>query len=759
MKTFNFSRVMAAMAIVAGMSACSHDSDLYDQSAKENEFSENFKNDVLGGQPVDVNQNWSTSEKVTVKVTTDFSGTLKIYTVNPMKRTTAPLYTQTITPGEVRFAVAKPRDAKTLFASLTDSENNTLRVMQLGDDFTTKFVGTTIAASRSLKAMKVVKHNIEFPDAPDASLFATDAPEGCLTPSDYYNNRLSVHNYVLNETTAEQEPNFYQGNFNLYVKGTKTLKWTNPGDGSDDMNFYVLPGANLTFTGNCFDKNGASRFKMYISEGATVTFNEGTNSCIHMFNKGTVIVKGWKESGIYGNGIIYNEGTMKFEGTGTKNQVVNPPYDNANTSTALGIWNGEGRFVNAGTLESKGLLVEGSGKFLNLGKATISGYTVVNSNQAVWINDGTYTTQDYAYSAGSQNVWNNCRLTVNNLFAIWLGDSDVNAFQMDGGSSTVTKDLKMWGPSRIKMGGNSLLNVTNQAMFSCRKANYGIYGPTTGDDWAVFQAKDVISVHNSWESMIYEISYGGKLYVAFDSHFANGWSGQYPWYDQGTALMSKGQTSAPYSIPAGKCNPGYNDNGENPAPNPQPEPEPTMYYYYAFEDLGTTKDFDFNDVVLRLSAPNEGKSDVQIVAAGGTLETYVTYGTGENPARIGGEVHAAMGSNSTKTMINTFSADASKFAKLGTIEIGTDDDVTNLPFAIEVKGNSGEVVRVRRSVENNGKAPLVIVVNGDEQGKWFWATERTNITTAYPKFGAWGADVATYPEWYTEPNSAAVVSY
>jgi hypothetical protein len=62
-------------------------------------------------------------------------------------------------------------------------------------------------------------------------------------------------------------------------------------------------------------------------------------------------------------------------------------------------------------------------------------------------------------------------------------------------------------------------------------------------------------------------------------------------------------------------------------------------------------------------------------------------------------------------------------------------------------------------VENNGKAPLVIVVNGDEQGKWFWATERTNITTAYPKFGAWGADVATYPEWYTEPNSAAVVSY
>ena len=752
MKRTYYMKGMAALALALAVVGCSK-KDAYDPDAKKQESATNFINNVLGGRAVDGNQTWSTSDQVTVTVNTELGGTLKIYPANPSGNRTAPLITQSIGTGTVQLSIGKPRDVSVLYASLTQGDGS-IRLMQVGNDMNVTFKAPTAAARMANTKRKVVKHNIEFPDAPADAEFVTTLPAvSFLTPSQYDPN--NINNYILDETANTQELNFYNGKFNLYITGTKNIKWTNPADAADDMYFYVLPGANLTFKENKFTKNGGERFKMYVASGATVTFEKGMSSCIHLYNRGTVIVQGddYNGNGIYGNGIIYNEGTMKFEGTATRDQVVNPPYGHANVSSALGIWNGAGRFVNAGTLESKGLLVEGSGKFLNLGTANISGYTIVNSNQAVWINDGQYTTDNYSYSAGSQNVWNNCRMTVNDLFAIWLGDSDVNAFQMDANASVVTKDLKMEGPSRIIMGANSLLKVTDTAYMNCRKANYGIYGPSTGTAWAVLQAKTIINNNNSWEGLIYEISYGGNLYVAADSHFANGWNGQYPWYEQGTAKMYNGQNAAPYTIKAGTCNPGYNDNG-SPV---QPDPEPTMYYYYAFEDLGTIDDFDFNDAIVRVSAPVNGQSTVQLVAAGGTLEAYITYGTEEKPAQLGGEIHATLGSNTTSTMINTSGVDASKFTTIGTIDVAG-RDMGNLPFGIKVIGNNGEVVKVVKSVEGNGKAPLVIVVTGNEQGKWFWATERTNITVAYSQFGEWGANAGTNLDWYRTPTGA-VVSY
>ncbi len=48
---------------------------------------------------------------------------------------------------------------------------------------------------------------------------------------------------------------------------------------------------------------------------------------------------------------------------------------------------------------------------------------------------------------------------------------------------------------------------------------------------------------------------------------------------------------------------------------------------------------------------------------------------------------------------------------------------------------------------------------GDNAGKWFWATERTNITTAYPEFGAWGANVEENEEWYLNYTDGKVWKY
>ena len=175
------------------------------------------------------------------------------------------------------------------------------------------------------------------------------------------------------------------------------------------------------------------------------------------------------------------------------------------------------------------------------------------------------------------------------------------------------------------------------------------------------------------------------------------------------------------------------------------------YIYYAFEDLGTTNDFDFNDVVIRVSTPNaQGKSTVELMCAGGTMSTVVTYGTGAAARNLGSEVHEALGASSYKVMVNTGSGETKPFpVTLGTIEgLTAQTDMTNLPFGITCQGNDGQVFRVERSVAGHGKAPLVIVVSGDENGKWYWPTEFTNISIAYPGFGAWGADVESNTDWY-----------
>jgi hypothetical protein len=186
-----------------------------------------------------------------------------------------------------------------------------------------------------------------------------------------------------------------------------------------------------------------------------------------------------------------------------------------------------------------------------------------------------------------------------------------------------------------------------------------------------------------------------------------------------------------------------------------------MYYYYAFEDLGTTDDFDFNDVIIRVSAPVDNVSTVQLVAAGGTLATTVLYNEQVFNAT---EVHELFGTTpSNSGMVNTGNGPEKKFVTLGTVTLTANDDPADLPFGISAQGTNGQLTKVTHSVENIGKAPLVIVVagypDGDNAGRWFWPTERTMISDAYTDFGAWGANASSYQNWYTNYDSNKVYQW
>lgn len=520
------------------------------------------------------------------------------------------------------------------------------------------FGSTTVAGTRGFtRAIDSSWDNWE--NAPAASDYATVMDQDAiLFTSEAYGQGTEIKKYYLPESSDVFAPNVWMGNFIFYVSGTKSFQFTNPGDNADHMIFYVLPDADLTFTQN-FNLQKPNDFKMYIAEGAKVTFNNGLNSNIKLYNKGTVVVNGSEQCGVYGQGVIYNQGTMTFNSTKEDWDSSIKPYG-ANVSGALVIHNSGSQIVNEGTITTKGLRVEGSGHFKNVsgGTMNVNGYTIVNSNDCSWINDGIYNTENFRYTAGSTDVINNCRLNVSELFYMDLGDTEANCFKMDGGSGVVAQNYLAEGPGYIYMGANSVFKVTETATMDHSKVNYGIYGPTEGG-YAVFQAKNIVK---GKEGQGFEVTYGNNLYVSAESHFAQGNDGQadHPFID----LKGNAKIYAPgfedglpaVTITETTCNPGFIGSGPKAI---------TESIRVIAEDLSASQrsDFDFNDVVFDVFwthiPGNDDKSTqsvkLKIYAAGGELPIFIGYA--DAPAW---ELHALLEAVNpdrgitTKTMMNTY---------------------------------------------------------------------------------------------------------
>lgn len=726
-----------AMTLCTMAASCSEDTDLYNPNQAQEELKANFEKNIMNGQSIDQNQTWNTAERVDVTVTTEMAGILKIYTANPVGDTPVSLATINLSKGTSTVTVAKPSDVDMLYAALFDTDGS-VRVMEMKGNSVTFTAPRSFsnAARRTARVQK--RYNVDFPDAPT---FVSSVPEGAVLARDYNDGEVAraycdgayidasvkkvniwggwdgqkTSGGVLYVTGNVQLDYFYVApNTTVYVTANSTLSipapsetasWANNNGHSENLqagcNYYLAPGAKLVTNGHL----KLNSTNIWVSSTAEVT--SPTLEC-------------------NGVGIFYNQGKAEFTGD-------------------IAVENANSFIINEGTLTAENYGDFGSGNFWNTGDVVIRGTTTVNSNANVWINEGTYTTKDFTYTAGSVNVWNLCKLTVTNLFDMTLGDSSTSNFSMDSGSSMIIKDFHIAGPARINMAGNSIIKVSGDCTMDCRKADYGIFGPTSGEQWAVFQAKDI---KKGIDNQGYEVTYGGNLYVACDSHFANGYSGQYPYIDfVGEAKLVEGQTNAPYTIPAnGKCSDGYTGGTSG----SRIDDDPIMYYYYAFEDLGNTQDIDFNDVILRVSAPVNGTCSVQLCAAGGELKTKVLY----NGTVICDDVHTAMGG----TMLNTTSVDINKFTTLATLE--DVEDASNLPFAIQVE-NRGTSVTVEAS--GLGQAPLMIKVSGIDQGpdagKWFWAREQVYIQQAYNDFVEWATDRTKKTDWYKRPVSDKVVSY
>jgi hypothetical protein len=511
-----------------------------------------------------------------------------------------------------------------------------------------------VASSRALT--RAIQPSFNFPSDADSKKFLKNVPQGVETLTQ---NVAQANNWIDESWTGE---------INIWGQ------W----DGSKNI------GGTLYIKGDCDFSNRkfyfAGNSELYLLEGATLTLNAEnagnlqTGCNIYIAKNAKIVTPAELK---LNNGLhIYNHGTIEANKLSTNSNSWLVNSGTVNVTTKISVENELSVIENNGTIKAADINTAGSGKFENNGNVTISGTTFINSNNNTWVNNGKYKTGNFIYEAASDEVINNCMLTVDEDFNMNLGDNPGNGnFKMDAGAGVETKYFNgggNWaknystgwnyhngGPFYIYMGENSVFKVTETATMNATKADYGIYGPSDGG-FAVFQAK---KIEAGKDGQGYEVTYGNNLYVAAGSHFAQGYSGTYPYIDiKGNAkIFAPGFNDGLPTITIEKtnCNPGFTGSSGS-----TPQSDATKVRVIA-EDLSTNidyngnelADFDYNDVVFDVEKSGS-KVKITLKAAGGTIELTVGGAEGETELDLDGnpvlkyEVHR-MYKVSTGTMVNT----------------------------------------------------------------------------------------------------------
>lgn len=261
----------------------------------------------------------------------------------------------------------------------------------------------------------------------------------------------------------------------------------------------------------------------------------------------------------------------------------------------------------------------------------------------------------------------------------------------------------------------------------------------------MFQNANAAYKYSAWTSMassaVYK--YNGVNIISFED-----WGGQF--------TVNNGVPSAPggNSIDWNDIAFAINADFQTPPPPVEEEQEEGESWIIACEDLGDTDDYDFNDVVFKVThVSGQETATVTPLAAGGVLETWITHSSSNEYI---GETHQLLGAQASSTgnypMINTSKITATGTPK--TVNVGADFSIAeNMGgFGIIVKAKSGDANATVISAPTTGAAPQMICV----PDSWAWPTERTKVQDAYPDFANWSAN-SNNIEWYKNANASLVI--
>ena len=543
------------------------------------------------------------------------------------------------------------------------------------------------------------------------------------------------------------------GEANVIIESTD--KWyvgNVPYGSGKKIRVFVCPGVTLKIPAKD-EQNLQANVEYYFAPGSDLICNElKLNGTVFYMGASTTTTVSKLE--VNNSGIFYNMGT-------------------ANITNDISVENSSSTIVNDGTLNAANLLTKGSGRVQNNAELTISNTTTINSNYNVWVNNGYYKTKNFEYTATSASVINNCFLEVTENFFMNIADGSGD-FKIDAGGGVLTKNFYgggvygsyNGGPYKITMGSRSVFKVTNEAHLNAlasgiATAHYGFEG--VGSDYAVFQANKVIR-DGLGEG---NVAYGGKLYVSAEEHFAQGYSGQYPYihyYDDCSEanIYAPGfQSGTPdITINTTPCNPGFNvsgddddddddEGGEGGGNADEIETVRVIAEDLTLSDYG--KDFDFNDVVFDVIwNKTQGKVSIKVLAAGGELTMYIG-GTadGVDGVRTVNDYFARANEDKNiteKTMINTAPGRHNEYK---TFEYELDNSwwsgntIGQIAKSIYIRVmKSGELVTLSA---DQGKAASKIAVGTDYE----WCDEREDVDDKFGgKFSEYVGGAHSWNTWY-----------
>lgn len=142
------------------------------------------------------------------------------------------------------------------------------------------------------------------------------------------------------------------------------------------------------------------------------------------------------------------------------------------------------------------------------------------------------------------------------------------------------------------------------------------------------------------------------------------------------------------------------------------------------EDLGSGGDIDFNDVVFHATVWTSGKTEITLLAAGGTLELTVA----------GKEVHEAFGVG-VRDMVNTGAGPTKE--PVSFVADQKYNSLIEIPIVVNKTDNAGNVTSYALTAEM-GKVPQKICVPAGFK----WTKEYKALVKAYPGFKAWTTGAA-----------------
>ena len=575
--------------------------------------------------------------------------------------------------------------------------------------------------------------NVSFPSDCEASKFIDKVPEGINKFPEGGDASAASGPYFIDATT--KRVNMYSGAGVIYVDGTVDLSSDNCFEIPQNTEIYLVKGSKFII-----GENDANKLKAIIYIESTATLE--TANRLKMDNTSKVYNHGTINAGAFevnNTSFLYNVGTLN-----APNGLVYVANNNSS-------------IVNDGTIIAGNVEVAGSGHVQNNAEWTVNNTTTVNSNSASWINNGHWTTNYYSYTAGSENVINNCFLEVKEDFDINLGDGGgTKGFKIDAGGGVLTKNFNggkngnnLSGPYRILMGSKAVFKVTGTAALASANVGtwqggptygYGFYG--VGDDYAVFQATHIVKGQPDVPGDK-KVQYGGKLYVSSEDHFAselNEWN-QCVTFSLGFTKENIFTTSTEDEYSTGKpsitinqtpCNPGFSGDGEGGGIS-----DNTETVRIIAEDLtvngnsNDNTDFDFNDIVFDVIRDNDnGKIWVKFLAAGGQLPIFI--GEGDDAWELHQLFKEANPDRniSTSVMMNTYEGQHNAYTcplKELPESWWSGSSIKEIAKSIKIRVKKSSVPEAIVLDAPEGQVPSKIAVGNDYE----WCDEREAIDTKF----------------------------